>query len=704
MITSFFRFLSSVWFAFILILSTAIFVIVGTFLEAKTASHEFAEHWIYHHTFFKFLLGGYFINIFFSSLSRWPFQKRHIPFLLTHLGLLMVISGVFFKSLYGIQGHLYLIEGASSDLLTIPHEKSLLIEEKFSQKSLSIPINKLQLSALFPHGEEKYAGWMDKKFIYLLGHKPLPLSDEPHLVDVGLSQSLKVFGRRNSPIDTCLEEIFGLNYEIHKKNKKNEEIDFFSLKSILKSGSNKIKAHLKDYKLFIEFEGDLNEIPLTGYKALLHRGPYRFDLEGSPFLLVHQNGEENITTLVAGDAHGRLSPPLLYSGGKENLIAYDGGFLGYGMIAEIPFYEKASRHVVETLAEDAIKAELKKIANSPLTAPLEIIRKACLKQQLDFPEELVRFLSNWADQKKWLYHTGYHPFFPSLDWGILPSGDLKALYWIASLIDEAQFVKKLRLMGWPLLSPLEEIEASNLSLVEKQKALYLTWMHQIYTIREELPEPLTPLQEIPSEMLSALFRLYGLHYTDIPLKKSLVNPTILTLETHLQRYVEPQNLPLKQEDATPLAIFLWKGESIPLIYNSKGKGLKWPTREGSTLLRFQPHKIPLPYEVKIHQARDIKYPGTDRTLSYECTLSLKNKKEHQWKQHQLRMNQVHETAEGYRFYLAGMGTIDRLGVHAVQLVVSKDPAKAFLTYPGGLLVAIGVALLFWKRYTNLSIE
>ena len=61
------------------------------------------------------------------------------------------------------------------------------------------------------------------------------------------------------------------------------------------------------------------------------------------------------------------------------------------------------------------------------------------------------------------------------------------------------------------------------------------------------------------------------------------------------------------------------------------------------------------------------------------------------------MNHVYETDDGYRFYLAGIGKVDSYGVRSVQLVVNRDPAKMFLTYPGALLVAMGILFLFFGK-------
>ena len=61
----------------------------------------------------------------------------------------------------------------------------------------------------------------------------------------------------------------------------------------------------------------------------------------------------------------------------------------------------------------------------------------------------------------------------------------------------------------------------------------------------------------------------------------------------------------------------------------------------------------------------------------------------------LSMNHVHETWDGYRFYLSNITPVDESEPQRVQIVVNHDPAKYLLTYPGAVAVAIGIFLLFW---------
>src|SRR4051812_16691922 len=97
LVKSLYYFLGGVYFALILISSVALFVIAGTFIESLTQSHSYAALFTYENPLFSALLWGFFINILFSATRRWPFKWKHIPFLITHLGLLMILAGVLAK-------------------------------------------------------------------------------------------------------------------------------------------------------------------------------------------------------------------------------------------------------------------------------------------------------------------------------------------------------------------------------------------------------------------------------------------------------------------------------------------------------------------------------------------------------------------------------------------------------------------------------
>jgi len=58
---------------------------------------------------------------------------------------------------------------------------------------------------------------------------------------------------------------------------------------------------------------------------------------------------------------------------------------------------------------------------------------------------------------------------------------------------------------------------------------------------------------------------------------------------------------------------------------------------------------------------------------------------------------VYETWDGTRFYLSNITPKDESAAKTVQITVNRDPAKYFLTYPGGCVLALGIVLLFTRR-------
>jgi len=168
------RFFGGLYLTVPLLVITILLVAAATFLEGQTGSHAAAEGWVYHHPFFYLLLGLYFVNILFSTFTRWPFRKSHIPFLLTHLGLLLVILGVAIKGFFGVQGVMRLHEGEGSHLIIFPKTEGLFGkngEWRFSFPLLvgqSFQDGELTYTPLeiFPHGEGNWS--RSAETIYML--------------------------------------------------------------------------------------------------------------------------------------------------------------------------------------------------------------------------------------------------------------------------------------------------------------------------------------------------------------------------------------------------------------------------------------------------------------------------------------------------------------------------------------------------------
>lgn len=178
------KFFGSIWFTIILISLSAIFVFAGTLIESKYGSHKIASRLIYGSPYFALLLAGYFINILFALYKRSPLTKRQIPFVLTHIGLLMVIAGAMMKFLFGVQGYLVVKEGQETDEIFLSDTLGVSLKKRGETKWSSQPLHALKVTTQSPHGEEKLQSWIHGQHLLLMGHPQLPLNT-PSVIELG---------------------------------------------------------------------------------------------------------------------------------------------------------------------------------------------------------------------------------------------------------------------------------------------------------------------------------------------------------------------------------------------------------------------------------------------------------------------------------------------------------------------------------------
>lgn len=452
-----FVFLGSVYFALILIASVALVVILGTFLESYTESHRFAANFTYGNPVFIGFLWGFFVNILFSTLRRWPFKAKHIPFLITHLGLLMILGGSLSKSYFGLQGNMKITEGSGSHTVFLPGTQSILAVTKNSKQQYPLKRSltgkfatslseDMELKEYAPHSREVFDTWIKKDKVHIAGLKPFPV-----------------------------------NQKIKAQITQDQMWDILSLRD------NDPKEAAK--RIFLAQD------------------------EATPLLLFVQDDKKDIFLYA-------------FTSGKE------------------PFSEKFSHNSLD---------------------------------------ELVA------------YDQGYG--------------------------------------GYAVQTAFENI----------------------------------------------------------------------TLETPLQLHYEKETPPLKLEELRPKITLQLKNqkEIISLGYDESASRLLTPALQGTYLFRFQPQSIEIPYHIRLRQARAVTYPDSNQPLSYESDIVILDSKSKEMVEKTISMNNVYETWDGYRFYLANISPLDEGAVKRVQLIVNYDPAKYFLTYPGAILLTLGIILLFTNRQRHV---
>jgi hypothetical protein len=535
-----FHLIGGIRFALFLIASATLFVIAGTLLESATQSHLYAAQFTYKSPLFTLLLCGFFLNILISALRRWPFKPRHVPFLITHLGLLMILTGTFIKNGWGTQGSLAILEGSIAHQIYLANTEALRLENRRHETLL------------------------------------LPLQEKMQVGELSF-QLLERFPHSSSQLESLID--------------------------------------------------------------------------GEPM---------EITKLPA-----------------ESWAFYqvEGGFGGY--------------LVRSSLDRDTLREALR----DPmlLAPPLQLLSAAANRSGLDFADSTILLLEEWEQTQSWLYPAArplpdkLQRLLANLDWAGLPPSTQRAcslscmlLSGVEQELRAGKGVKEiLTEKRWPLAHLIEEGNPQD----------QLTAIHQqIDTIGDQLA--FVPLQspkraEEKAHLLTAYLRSYGIHLTPA--------------QAPITQKVTPLSPGKKLEENLPAITLAINGaEPITLSYDRYGYGLRWPILSGDYLIRYQPLFKSIPYAVRLRDARQINYPNSDQAYSYEADLVITDLRDNRSVEKTISMNNVHETWDGYRFYLANISPGEETAAQRAQIIVNHDPAKYLLTYPGALCVSMGILLLYTR--------
>ncbi len=105
-----FEFAASLELAVFLILTLAVVLAVGTVYESKYGT-AVASREVYRSIWMQILLWVFMINLAAVALSRLPWKRHHIGFLVTHLGIIILLLGSWVTQRAGVDGNLVLAPG-----------------------------------------------------------------------------------------------------------------------------------------------------------------------------------------------------------------------------------------------------------------------------------------------------------------------------------------------------------------------------------------------------------------------------------------------------------------------------------------------------------------------------------------------------------------------------------------------------------------
>lgn len=118
LLDSLYRFLSSLKLAVFVISSLAISQAIATFIES-IYDIPMGRYYVYDTRWFYGLMGLLGVNIFMVAASRFPWKRRHVPFLMAHVGILTLLTGSWITSQHGVDAQLMISEGSLQNSLSL---------------------------------------------------------------------------------------------------------------------------------------------------------------------------------------------------------------------------------------------------------------------------------------------------------------------------------------------------------------------------------------------------------------------------------------------------------------------------------------------------------------------------------------------------------------------------------------------------------
>lgn len=113
-----FQFLASLKLAVVLLVALAVILAVATFYESVYDTKT-AQYLVYRSPLFALFLTVLGINLTASALIRYPWKKAQTGFVVTHLGIIIILLGSLWTMFSGLDGTMALEEGESSRKVTI---------------------------------------------------------------------------------------------------------------------------------------------------------------------------------------------------------------------------------------------------------------------------------------------------------------------------------------------------------------------------------------------------------------------------------------------------------------------------------------------------------------------------------------------------------------------------------------------------------
>jgi len=125
---SIFEFFASLKLAVVLLAVLIVAAIAGTIYESSFDA-KVARAYVYGAPWFNLWLVLLGANLACSALSRWPWRKHHLAFLITHLGIITLLIGSLIGRIWGVEGTITLFKGDPPTNRLLVNERQLRVHD-----------------------------------------------------------------------------------------------------------------------------------------------------------------------------------------------------------------------------------------------------------------------------------------------------------------------------------------------------------------------------------------------------------------------------------------------------------------------------------------------------------------------------------------------------------------------------------------------
>lgn len=104
--------------AVIIIILIAVITAVGTFVESEYDAYA-AKKWVYDTWMMYTVMGLLAFNLIGVMVDRWPWKRRHVAFVLAHIGILVILFGAVLTMQFGLDGSMRVGIGQENNLVQV---------------------------------------------------------------------------------------------------------------------------------------------------------------------------------------------------------------------------------------------------------------------------------------------------------------------------------------------------------------------------------------------------------------------------------------------------------------------------------------------------------------------------------------------------------------------------------------------------------